>query len=305
MVNIMKIQFEPKEKNRLKKIFIFAIIFGLVLSSINFFINDNVLTSLLIVVITIISIFVIEHFRGTIRISSRIRNVEEVFPDFLQLMSSNLRAGMTIDRSILVSSRHEFYPLDEEILRTGRDIATGKSVETALIGMSKRIGSEKIEKTILLIISGIRSGGNLAILLDETAVNMRERNFVEKRAASNVLMYVIFISLAVSIFAPALFSLSNVLVEVLTSILSNIPEAPSNANLPFTLSKINISIDFIFYFSIVFMIVIDLFASLVIGLVNKGEEKQGLKYFPIIVVTSLFVFFVSKILISNFLGELL
>ena len=300
-----KIQFEPKEKNRLKKTLIFAVIFGLVLSSINFFINDNILTSILIVIITIISIFVIEHFRGTLRISSRIRKVEEVFPDFLQLMSSNLRAGMTIDRSILVSSRREFYPLDEEILRTGRDIATGKSVETALIGLSKRIGSEKIEKTILLIISGIRSGGNLAILLDETAVNMRERNFVEKRAASNVLMYVIFISLAVSIFAPALFSLSNVLVEVLTSILSNIPEAPSNANLPFTLSKINISIDFIFYFSLVFMIVIDLFASLVIGLVNKGEEKQGLKYFPIIVVISLFVFFVSKILISNFLGELL
>jgi len=71
------------------------------------------------------------------------------------------------------------------------------------------------------------------------------------------------------------------------------------------LTKIAISTDFIFYFSIFFMIAIDLFSSLVIGLVNKGEEKQGLKYFPIIVVVSLLIFFVSRILISSFLADLL
>src|SRR3989338_8958155 len=62
------------------------------------------------------------YFRDYFAIAGRIKRIEEVFPDFLQLMSSNLRAGMTIDRAILMSTRPEFNPFDEEILKTGRDI---------------------------------------------------------------------------------------------------------------------------------------------------------------------------------------
>ena len=107
-------------------------------------------------------------------------------------MSSNLRAGITIDRSMLLSAREEFDPLDKEILKTGRDITTGKDIQSALQNMSKRIGSNKIAKTVLLIISGIKAGGDVATLLEETAVHMREKSFLEKKAASSVLMYVIF-----------------------------------------------------------------------------------------------------------------
>ena len=84
-------------------------------------------------------------------------------------MSSNLRAGLTIDRAMLLSSKEEFYPLNEEILKAGKDIATGKSVEFALLEMSKRINSNKIDKTILLIISGIKADLNSpAALLNDS-----------------------------------------------------------------------------------------------------------------------------------------
>jgi len=49
-------------------------------------------------------------------------------------------------------------------------------------------------------------------------------------------------------------------------------------------------------------IVIDIFAALILGLVNKGEEKEGLKYiFPIILI-SMSVFFISRLVLSNFLS---
>src|SRR4030042_1953205 len=115
---------------------------------------------------------------------------------------------MTIDKALLLSSRKEFAPLDEEILLLGKEIITGKEIMQALHDMSLRIKSDKIRKTLELVISGIRSGGNISILLEETAVNMRERNFIEKKSASNVLMYVIFIFFAVAIGAPLLFGLS-------------------------------------------------------------------------------------------------
>ncbi|MFA5174457.1 MAG: type II secretion system F family protein [Candidatus Pacearchaeota archaeon] len=296
----------PKqEKARMKRLTVFAIILGLIMSIIFFLAYKSILYSLISLVLTIILFAVYIYFKRKLKETARIRQIETVFPDFLQLMSSNLRAGMIIDKAMLLSSRPEFAPLDAEILQAGKDITTGKSIELALIDMSKRINSPKIEKTILLINSGIRAGGDLAVLLEDTSSNMREKEMLDKKASSNVLMYVIFIFLAVSFFAPALFSLSTVLVEILTNIFSGLPEVSSTTvSLPFTLSKINISITFIKFFSVIFIIVIDVLACLVLGLVNKGEEKQGLRYLPAILIISLSVFFIARSLIMNFMSGL-
>jgi len=294
-----------EEKASRRKLRIFSFIISLLISASVMFFRRNPIESVITFFAAFFIIAIYSYFRKKLKESSRIKRVEAVFPDFLQLMSSNLRAGMTVDRSMLLSSRPEFAPLDKEIQQAGRDIATGKNIELALKDMSKRIGSEKIDKTIILIISGIRAGGNLAVLLEETAVNMRERGFVEKKAASSVLMYVIFIFLSVSIFAPLLFALSTILVEVLTNILSGVPNIEGTVNLPFTLSKINVSVAFIKYFSFAFMIVIDVFAVLVLGLVSKGEEKQGLRFLPAILILSISVFFLSRVIISNFMSGLL
>jgi archaeal flagellar protein FlaJ len=288
-----------------KRIALISVIIAIIISSVVLLRYRNIIASIISFVATIAFVSGFVYFKQSFDVSGRIKKIESVFPDFLQLMSSNLRAGMTIDKAILLSSRPEFSPLDEEILKTGKDIATSKDIESSLKDMSKRIGSDKINKTILLIISGIRSGGDLAVLLEETSRNMREREFIEKKAYTNVLMYVIFIFLVVSIFAPALFALSNILVEILTKILSNVPNIQTSVSMPFSLSKISISTTFTQYFSVIFILTIDLLASLVLGLISKGEEKQGLKYFLPVAVISLVIFFVAKLLIANIMSGLL
>ena len=130
---------------------------------------------------------------------------------------------------------------------------------------------------------------------------MKEKSFVEKRASSSIMMYVIFIFVAVAFAAPALFALSSVLVETLINLLSGLPSV-GGANLPFTLSSVSVSANFIKYFSIVFIVVSDVLASLVLGLVNKGEEKEGLRYMPFLLVISLSVFFVIRFLLLNVMG---
>jgi flagellar protein FlaJ len=232
------------------------------------------------------------------------KKMEDAFPDFIELMASNLRAGMTIDKALLLSARREFAPLDKEIFSLGKDIMTGKKVEAALNAFAIRTKSAKIQKTVNLIISGIKSGGNISILLEEAAVNMRERNFVEKRAASNVLMYVIFIFFSIAVGAPALFALSSVLVSVLTNILSTIPVMSSTIALPFSLTKINISVTFITYFSIVFIIATDILASLMLGLVSKGQEKSGIKYIPILLIISILTFIVLRVVLMSYFSDI-
>lgn len=262
-----------------------------------YIINGSFIVTGVTFFMTFFMIYLALEFMITLKKSDRVKKIEGVFPDFLQLVASNLRAGMTVDKAMLLSARPEFAPLDKEILQSGRDISTGKPVGMALRAMSKRIGSEKVNKTLLIILSGIRAGGNLAILLEETSRNMRQRGFVEKKAASQVLMYVIFIFLAVAIFAPGLFALSGVLVDTMTHLMSGITVENLPQNIPIAFSEINISTTFVFYFSIAFIIVMDLMASLVLGLVSKGDEKEGLRYLPIMLILSLGIFFaLGKIL---------
>lgn len=265
-----------------------------------YFLTKDKIQSLVALAISFTLLFIYLKIKVKLKRDARIKKMEEIFPDFIELMSSNLRAGMTVDQALLLSSRKEFSPLDKEILKLGKDIVTGREIEFALIELAKRTHSEKIRKTINVINSGIRSGGNLAVLLEQTATTMRQRGFVEKKAASNVLMYMIFILFAVGIGAPVLFSLSTVLVQVLTSLIGTIPPIEANIGLPFTLTSINISETFVTYFSILFIIVIDFMAALLLGLVNTGKEKGGVKYVLPLIAISLTIFFIVKIILGRY-----
>lgn len=294
--------FEVVRKKRAlyNAIGVFAVLCALLM----FVITRNIVSSIITlgIILVVASAYLI--IKTKMKKYMEIKKIEIVFPDFIELMASNLRAGMTIDRALLLSARKEFAPLDREIITLGKDLVTGKEIGFALKDMADRIGSEKIKKTIDLIISGIISGGNLSILLEEVAVTMRERQFVEKKAASNVLMYVIFIFVAAGIGAPVLFGLSFVLVKILTSVLASIPpiDGAAASKIPVTLTAINISTTFVNYYSIIFLIVSNILGSLVLGLVNKGEEREGIKYIAPLIILSLILFFVVKTVLYSYLG---
>ncbi len=292
---------KPKKRINLTAVLIVA----LVLSTITFIFTKNVLNSIIVLVASVAVILTYISTKKKLAESQKIRMMEIVFPDFLQLISSNLKAGIPIDKAIVISSRKEFSPLDEQINQFGRDIVTGKPVELAMKEMSVRINSEKISKTINLIITGMRSGGNLATLLEQTSANLKERQYVEKRAASNIIMYIILILFAVGVGAPILFSLSTVLVGVLTQILSGIPEVQTSVATPFAFTSINISSAFITYFAVFFIITIDILGSMVIGLVQKGEEREGLKYSIPLILLSLTMFFLLKLVLASYFKGIL
>lgn len=287
-------------KNR-KKIMLSGIL-SLVIGLIAYIIYGTLVATGIGIAVGFAVVFFTLRFMERMKISARVKKIEGVFPDFLSLVASNLRAGMTVDRAMLISSRPEFDPLDKEILQVGKDISTGKPVELALKAMGKRIGSEKIDKTLLIILSGIRAGGDLAVLLEETSRNMRQREFVQKKAASQVMMYVIFIFLAVSIFSPGLFSLSGVLVDTMTGLMEGMNPESMPSNVPISFTSISISSTFIFYFSLFFIVVMDVMASLILGLVSKGDEKEGLKYLPVMLMLSLGIFFALGKILSGVLA---
>lgn len=281
--------------------------------------NSIILTSSIIAILTSILAFFLKikiyygliafiilnlffYFKISIKASTRIKKMENVFPDVISLMASNLRSGVTIDKAFLLSARPEFNPIDKEILKTGKEIATGKDIIYSLKTMGERIHSEKISKVLLLIISGLKAGGNISDLLEQTSRNMKEKEIIEKKASSSILMYVIFIFFAVAVGAPILFALGSVLAEIIISLAAKMPDmASSQMSLPFTFSKVSISVNFIIYYSVIFITISDLISCFIIGLVNKGEGKAGLKLFIPLLVLSLGIFLITRTFLSKIL----
>lgn len=291
-----------REKIRAQHIGI-ALAFAFVISVIFYIIQRNALYSAISFILVLLILQVYWSVRVRLKQAAELKKIERSFPDFISLMASNLRAGMTIDHALLLSSRKEFSPLDSEVAFLGREIVAGKDISAALRETAKRINSGKITRVINLLISGLQSGGNLAVLLEETSSGMRERDFVEKKSALNVLMYVIFIFFAVAIGAPVLFGFSSVLVEILSSLLSNLPTEQLNTGLPFSLTKVSVSPDFILYFSLFFILASDLFASFVLGLVSKGKERDGIRYILPLMAVSVGVFFLSRVFLLKYFVE--
>jgi len=287
----------------------FILFFGVGLSLATSLFVSNIIKLPLILTI-ILSFLLIEfliYIFLILGIDAKAKFVEDILPDALQLMASNLKAGLTTDKALLLSARPEFGPFQEEINLVGKEITMGKDIGKALLSMSDRLKSEKLEKTVLLINSGLKSGGQLASLLEQTAKNLRQERLVDDKIRANVMMYVIFIFVAVGFGAPMLFGLSTFLVEVLTENMGmlELPQgSAATATLPISFSEINISIDFIVRFAIIVLLTTSVLGSLVIGLIAKGKEKQGIKYIPILALFSLAVFFIIRFLIKNLLSGL-
>jgi archaellum biogenesis protein FlaJ (TadC family) len=222
-------------------------------------------------------------------------------------MASNLRAGLTTDKALLLAARPEFGPFQEEINRIGKEITMGKDVGKALLDITERIKSDRLSKTMELVASGLRSGGELASLLEQTAKNLRQEGLVDSRIRANVMMYVIFVFAAVCFGAPLLFGLGTFLVEVLTTNLQsmNIPEGTLGGALPMSFTETSVSIDFVIKYSITFLVTSSILGSFILGLISKGKERDGIKFIPILVAASLTLFFVIRLIVRNMLSGLL
>ena len=257
--------------------------------------------------VSLIVIGFIMYFSIVMKVDKKTQVIESYLPDVLQLMSSNLRSGLTLDRALFLSTRSEFGVLKDEINLVGKQITAGKSISDALLDMTKRVRSKTFEKSVLLIISGLKSGGELASLIEETASDLVQKKIVDKKVRTSVNLYVIFIFIAIGLGAPLLFGISSYLIGILTNIFSKVDIPDTNEiDLPFQISStVNLKPEFVMQFSLIFLVVTVILGSLVLGLITKGKEKYGIRYIIPLLISSLGLFFFVRVIINNLLGGVL
>ncbi len=233
---------------------------------------------------------------------SRANFTDEILPDVLSLLSSNIRSGLTPDKALMLTARPEFGPLEEEIKRAAKKTLSGEPIEDAIKILPEKINSRNLERTVMLLSEGMAKGGSLQNLLDGLANDIRESRLIKKEISAQVMVYAIFIFFAVGIGAPILLATSNHLIETMSMISSNIniDNVVMPTQVPLKIQKLQINKEFLFRYSLVSLCITSIFGGMLIGLIREGSEKAGLKYAPILLIMSIGIFFLAKMLVANF-----
>ena len=244
------------------------------------------------------------YFYLDLKIFYRTKKVEEELPDFLQVLSSNLKGGMTFERALWIAVKPRFGILGSEMAKTSKKVMTGYEVGKALTELADKYDSLMLSRTVDLMISELDSGGNVAQLLDRIVENLIEIKELKDELSASAIAYIIFISVIIIVISPLLFALSfNLLTLILKFVGQLALAAQRTGNIPLVFSKVNIKPADFKTFSLISMVVISFFSSLIVSIVEKGDIKSGVKYIPIFTFGSMLMYlFFTKMLGILFRG---
>lgn len=239
---------------------------------------------------------------------TRKKDINDLLPDFLLLTAANIKSGLTIDRAILFSARPEFGDLAREFKKVAFDIYSGEPIDSAFSKITRRINSDVLERTINLLVEGIKSGGAVAKLLEETALDIRNTETLQKEIRASVMMYVMFIFMAAVLGAPMLFAISTFLISGTMSMWAGMdspisPEMQSSSIIKISAPSID-STTF-GYFAIAAIVITTTFSGILISLIQSGNARQGIKYSPIFMTIALVIYFAAKEALMAVFGGML
>ena len=238
-----------------------------------------------------------------LRIFKRTSEMEKVLVDFLQFVSENLKAGMSFDRALFFAIKPQFTVLASEVRIAAKRAMTGEDVEEALTELSRKYDSPVLSRSLTIIVEGLRSGGEVAPVIDRVVDNLRETKKLKEEMSATTLGYVIFVAFVVMVLAPVLFGLAKQLLVVLGKFLGQLSGALNAAqNLPLRFATVSITDVQFMWFAYSALLVISVFASLIISQIQNGNVKSGAKYVPVFAVVSVAIFYVAQLVLGIFVS---
>jgi pilus assembly protein TadC len=226
--------------------------------------------------------------------------LENTLPDFLSLVASNIKAGMSLDQAMWYSAKPEFGLLSDEVKARIKSSFSGQSLESTLDQLGDRFDSKVFKRTILLLKQATATGGELTNVLERTSDDVRNSIIMKKEIAASLVLYEIFVLFAAVVGTPFLFAVASKLIEVFERIspaVGNAGSIPNSAGGVFTTfsnvkfaGPIISSSDF-FWFTLPTIFVTALISSFIVSVIRTGSKSQGMKFFPFVLLASYLVYF--------------
>lgn len=241
-----------------------------------------------------------------LRMYKRTRELEDVLPDFLQLTSANISAGMPIDRALWFAIRPNFGVLAREIEEVARATLAGEELHQSLTNFTNRYDSLLLKRSVNILLEGIEAGGEIAELLDKIALNIQETKILRKEMAASVTTYAIFITFASIVMAPLLFGLGTELLTVVTKITESIDISDStNTFMSFSFGASEELVAGFRGFSYVMLSITALMSALIVGTIKKGHVKDSIHNLPIFIIVSLTIYTLASWALGKLLGGII
>ncbi|MFH1770384.1 MAG: type II secretion system F family protein [archaeon] len=267
--------------------------------------------SAVILIATFISWFVIQtvlsfiiimsvYLYLNVKIYNRTKAIEEALPEYLTLVVTNLKGGLSFEKSLWQAIKPEFGILAKEVTLVSKKVLTGNDVRESLEELGRKYDSPILKRSLNLIIGELESGGKIVDVINKVIENLKKTSILKQEMATATVTYTIFMVAIVIFITPALFALSQQLLKIIINVTTQIGGAAANGLLPISIGDSGIDPRDFKTFSIIAITIISSFSSAIISIITRGNIKSGLKYIPIFVISSLLVFFV----LSNFLNAM-
>lgn len=254
-----------------------------------------------------VTFFLMGYFFLDIRIYKRTHQMENVLPEFLIIVSTNLKAGMSMESSLWNAVRPKFGVLAHEITLISKKVMTGMDVTEALADFANKYDSPELKRTVGLIISEIEIGGKVSKIIDDIVIHIKNTQKLKRQMQASVISYVIFISTIVIVIAPVLFALSYHLLVFVSSFVMKVGSSLSSSNAPSFLANVStegVDTEVFRLFAYVAIGTIAFLSSIIVSIIEKGDIRGGLKYLPFFVLGSLGVFLLTLSLLNATFGSI-
>ncbi|MFT4250189.1 MAG: type II secretion system F family protein [Candidatus Woesearchaeota archaeon] len=246
-----------------------------------------------------------------LKIYGRIKEIEDKLPDYLELVITNLRSGMSFDKSLFGAIRPEFGVLSAEIGMVSKRVMTGNDTAAALQEFSDRYESPILRRGLELIISELDSGGEIADVIERVIDNLRKTKRLKDEMRSSVISYMMFISIIVMALSPVLFALAHTILSVILSFAGQIGSAPAGGvgaaaslfdNLEALAAQEEMLLIGFKNFSYAALTTISLFAGMIVSIIEKGDIRGGIKYIPIFIAVTLTLYTLALGVVGGVFG---
>lgn len=255
-----------------------------------------------VVPLTILSLVIVYmYFDLTIKIFKRTREIETILPDYLQVVSSNLKGGLSFEKALWSAINPEFSIVAKEITIVSKKVMTGNDLSDALQEFTEKYDSPLLKRSFDLIIGEVESGGQIAFIVDKVIDNIRKTKVLKEEMAASTLTYMIFIGAIVILIAPGLFALSYHLLNIMNGFSGQVSETAIQS-LPISIGGGTLNIGDYRTFSVLCLLIIALFSAILVSVIQTGDVRGGVKYIPAFMISSLFFYFLFSIVLGLLFG---
>ncbi len=233
--------------------------------------------------------------------------VEEVLPEFLRLVSANHRAGLPLDMSLWKANKPRFGILSEEINQVAKNTYASGELMSPLRQFGEKYDSALLRRVITNIVEGLKTGSDIARLLDEVSTNITTIKNTRKELASEVENYMLFITMTVLCISPLMFSLTFNMTGLIEGVKDTLAQSGSEEGLEQSPIQLNFSEeeqDFGKFFDIfvyLMMVTNSVISVLLMSMVKYGNVRQEIKRIPVYFTVGVVVYLVCKSFFGNFL----